>query len=126
MMANRSGRGLGKPDECLGHKKSVKQRGTQSTETIRCPAGNACSAEREASGQFNRINRPDTRLYPTKGDQIKKVLANREPSTQDIQQRLLLQQFVNNDNLEPHINMLPSSAPRKISCCSSVNFSSPL
>ena len=72
MMANRSGRGLGKPDECLGHKKSVKQKGTQSTETIK------------ASGQSNRINRPDTRLYPTKGYQIKKILANREPSTQDV------------------------------------------
>lgn len=91
MMANRSGRGLGKPDECLGHKKSVKQRGTQSTETIK------------ASGQFNRINRPDTRLYPTKGDQIKKVLANREPSTHDIQLRLMLRLFVRHLHRRPII-----------------------
>ena len=38
----------------------------------------------KASGSYHRINRPDTRLHPTLSPTRQKVLATREPSTQDI------------------------------------------
>lgn len=72
MMAHRSDREPGHPAECQRLSKPAKQSGTRFADTIR------------ASGhKKGRINRPDTRLHPTKRQNIKSSLATREPSTQD-------------------------------------------
>ena len=64
--------GIGKTRFMSRASQPAKQSGTRSTETIK------------ASGHMHRINRPDTRLYPTKRPALQKVLASREPSTQDV------------------------------------------
>src|SRR5258705_13120834 len=65
--------GSGTPRLMSKASKPAKQSGTRFADTIR------------ASGrEKGRINRPDTRLHPTKRQNIKSPLATREPSTQDI------------------------------------------
>jgi hypothetical protein len=61
-MANRSGPGVGTPRRMSRTQESEKQNGTQSAETIK------------ASGHVHRINRPDTRLHPTKAPNQPKSL----------------------------------------------------
>jgi len=73
VMAHRSDREPGHPALMSRLSKPAKQSGTRFADTIR------------ASGrEKGRINRPDTRLHPTKRQKIKSSLATREPSTQDI------------------------------------------
>jgi len=73
MMAHRSDREPGHPDQCPRRHSLQSRVGPSSADTIM------------ASGrEKGRTNRPDTRLHPTNRQIIKSSLAMREPSTQDI------------------------------------------
>ena len=61
-------------------RQSATEIGTRSAETIR------------ASGPKHRVNRPDTRRYLNQSPCRQKILATREPSTQDIREMSFLYQ----------------------------------
>src|SRR5437762_2575815 len=91
--------------------KPAKQSGTGFADTIR------------ASGrEKGRINRPDTRLHPTKRQSIKSPLATREPSTQDIRHvaRRDVQQslFLPSSMISCRVNNMPhGSTLRRLTFC---------